>query len=103
MTTGENDGAEVARSALAKASWRILPLLAVGYCISYIDRVNISFAALQMNHALHFSATVYGLGAGLFFVTYALWKSRRICCWCGSAHGAGSPGSCSPGARWPSA
>jgi len=72
MTTGENDGAEVARSALAKASWRILPLLAVGYCISYIDRVNISFAALQMNHALHFSATVYGLGAGLFFVTYAL-------------------------------
>jgi MFS transporter, ACS family, tartrate transporter len=38
----------------------------------YVDRVNISFAALQMNQSLHFNATVYGLGGGLFFLSYAL-------------------------------
>ncbi len=60
-----------ARSALRKASLRLLPLLGLGYAVAYIDRVNISFAALQMNHDLGFSATTYGLGAGLFFLTYA--------------------------------
>lgn len=72
MSTGENHGPDPMRSALAKASWRLLPLIAIGYCISYVDRVNISFAALQMNQQLHFTATVYGLGGGLFFLTYAL-------------------------------
>jgi len=62
------------RSALRKASWRLLPLIALGYGISYMDRVNISFAALQMNRDLHFSATIYGLGAGLFFLSYALFE-----------------------------
>ena len=37
-----------------------------------MDRINISFASLRMNSDLHFSATVYGLGAGLFFIGYAL-------------------------------
>jgi ACS family tartrate transporter-like MFS transporter len=59
-------------SALRKASLRLLPLLGLGYAVAYTDRVNISFAAVQMNHALGFSATAYGLGAGLFFVTYTL-------------------------------
>jgi ACS family tartrate transporter-like MFS transporter len=59
------------RSALRKVAWRLLPLIALGYGIAFIDRVNISFASLQMNRDLHFSATVYGLGAGLFFVSYA--------------------------------
>jgi ACS family tartrate transporter-like MFS transporter len=57
--------------AYRKASWRITPLIALGYGIAYIDRVNISFASLQMNRDLHFSATVYGFGAGLFFLSYA--------------------------------
>jgi ACS family tartrate transporter-like MFS transporter len=61
----------VSASAMRKASWRLLPLIAVGYGIAYMDRVNISFAALQMNHDLHFSASVYGFGAGLFFLSYA--------------------------------
>src|SRR5471032_983897 len=68
----ETRDANVGRSALAKASWRLLPLIALGYGVAYIDRVNISFASLQMNRDLHFSAAVYGLGAGLFFLTYAL-------------------------------
>ena len=57
-----------------KMSWRLLPLIGLGYCIAYIDRVNISFAALQMNQDLHFSAAVYGLGGGLFFLSYALFE-----------------------------
>ena len=59
-------------SALRKARWRILPLLSLGYLAAYTDRVNISFAAESMNRDLHFSPSVYGLGAGLFFVSYAL-------------------------------
>jgi MFS transporter, ACS family, tartrate transporter len=59
------------RAALRKASWRLIPLIALGYGIAYMDRVNISFAALQMNRDLHFSASIYGFGAGLFFLSYA--------------------------------
>jgi ACS family tartrate transporter-like MFS transporter len=66
------DAAAVERATLRKIAWRLLPLIALGYGISYVDRVNISFAALQMNEDLGFSATVYGLGGGLFFLSYAL-------------------------------
>ena len=62
------------RSALRKASVRLLPLIGVGYGIAYMDRVNVSFAALQMNRQLHFSQTVFGLGAGLFFLSYAAFE-----------------------------
>jgi ACS family tartrate transporter-like MFS transporter len=58
-------------SALRKASVRLLPLIAIAYGVAYTDRVNISFAALQMNRDLHFSASNYGFGAGLFFLSYA--------------------------------
>jgi len=61
----------IGRSAQRKASFRLLPLVGLGYGIAYMDRVNVSFAALQMNQQLHFSATVFGLGAGLFFLSYA--------------------------------
>ena len=62
----------IATTAMAKASWRILPLLGLGYLFSFLDRLNVSFAAAEMNLDLGFSATVYGIGAGLFFLTYAL-------------------------------
>lgn len=62
----------MAQSAMRKATWRLIPLISIGYLIAYMDRVNISFAALQMNRDLGFSATVYGLGAGLFFLSYAV-------------------------------
>jgi ACS family tartrate transporter-like MFS transporter len=62
----------VGESAMRKASLRLLPVIGVGYGLSYMDRINISFASLQMNRDLHFSASVYGFGAGLFFIGYAL-------------------------------
>lgn len=67
----DRQGNVALRSGLRKASLRLLPLIGLGYGVALIDRVNISFAALQMNHDLHFSASTYGLGAGLFFLTYA--------------------------------
>src|SRR6478672_9507203 len=62
----------VGRSAIRKATLRLIPVIGIGYGCAYIDRANISFASLQMNQDLHFSASVYGFGAGLFFVSYAL-------------------------------
>jgi D-galactonate transporter len=49
-----------------------VPLLFLVYIVAYLDRINVGFAALQMNAALGFSATVYGLGAGIFFLGYVL-------------------------------
>src|ERR1700758_1015184 len=71
MQTAGADAAALEKSAYRKASLRILPLIALGYGAAYIDRVNISFASLQMNRDLNFSATIYGFGAGLFFLSYA--------------------------------
>ena len=61
-------------SAMRKAFWRILPLIGLAYLFAYMDRVNVSFAAASMNEALGFSATVYGLGAGMFFLGYVLFE-----------------------------
>ncbi len=60
------------RRVLHKATWRLIPLLSVCYMVAYMDRANISFAALQMNRDLGFNAGVYGFGAGVFFVSYAI-------------------------------
>ncbi len=59
---------------MRKAFWRILPLIMVAYLFAYMDRVNVSFAATQMNADLKFDATIYGLGGGLFFLGYALFE-----------------------------
>jgi ACS family tartrate transporter-like MFS transporter len=64
----------IASSAMNKAFWRILPLVGLAYLFAYMDRVNVSFAAASMNEDLKFSATVYGLGGGLFFLAYALFE-----------------------------
>ena len=64
----------IGASAMKKAMWRILPLILLAYVMAYMDRVNVSFAAIQMNVDLKFSATIYGLGGGLFFVGYALFE-----------------------------
>jgi len=53
-----------------KISMRILPLVMLGFLLSYTNRINVGFAKLQMASDLHFSDAVYGLGAGIFFVGY---------------------------------
>jgi MFS transporter, ACS family, tartrate transporter len=65
-------GTDLVTETFRKISFRLIPLLAVCYGVAYIDRVNVGFAALQMNRDLHFSASAYGFGAGLFFLSYAV-------------------------------
>lgn len=60
------------QSALRKARWRIIPFLFLLYIVAYLDRVNVGFAALDMNRDLGFTAEVYGLGSGIFFLSYTL-------------------------------
>src|SRR5215510_3735648 len=62
------------RELLAKISLRLIPFMFLLYIVSYLDRVNVSFASLQMNAALGFSARIYALGAGIFFIGYFLFE-----------------------------
>jgi sugar phosphate permease len=61
-------------AVLRKISIRLLPFLFLLYIVNYLDRVNVSFAALQMKSALNFSDSVFGFGAGIFFVGYLLFQ-----------------------------
>jgi ACS family tartrate transporter-like MFS transporter len=67
-----NDALE--RATMRKVSVRLLPVLFVLYIASYLDRTNVSIAALQMNAAVGLSAAAYGFGAGVFFIGYGLFE-----------------------------
>ncbi|MFP4891279.1 MFS transporter [Paraburkholderia sp. EG304] len=55
---------------LHRVTMRLIPFLMLCYFIAYLDRVNVGFAALQMNKALDLSASAFGFGAGVFFLAY---------------------------------
>lgn len=59
---------------LRKVTLRLIPFLFLLYIIAYLDRVNVGFAKLHMQKALGFSDTVYGTGAGIFFIGYFLFE-----------------------------
>ncbi|MFO1112966.1 MAG: MFS transporter [Rhodospirillales bacterium] len=65
---------ELEKRVLKRISWRIVPFIMILYFVAYIDRVNIGFAALTMNKDLGFSSSVFGFGAGIFFVGYFLFE-----------------------------
>jgi len=62
------------RNTFSTVTKRLMPLLFVCYTVSYIDRVNVGFAKLQMASDLHMSNAVYGMGAGIFFIGYFLFE-----------------------------
>ena len=62
----------VERTTINKVAWRLMPFLFICYFFNVIDRVNVGFAALTMNNDLQFSATVFGTGASIFFISYVL-------------------------------
>lgn len=64
--------AQTDASTHRRITWRLMPLLLASYVFAHLDRINIGFAKLQMSNDLQFSDTVYGLGAGLFFIAYAM-------------------------------
>ncbi len=65
---------EARKSAIAKAGRRLLPFLCLCYAVNFLDRVNVGFAALDMNQDLGFSPSVFGAGAGIFFAGYILFE-----------------------------
>lgn len=69
-----NNTVEFKAETIGLITRRLLPFLMLLYLIAYLDRANISVAALQMNADLGLSARMYGLGAGLFYVTYILFE-----------------------------
>jgi ACS family tartrate transporter-like MFS transporter len=62
----------IERQTMRKVSWRLMPLLMLGYFCAYIDRSNVGMAATTMVGDLHLSSVVFGFGAGLFFLGYFL-------------------------------
>jgi ACS family tartrate transporter-like MFS transporter len=65
---------DVGARARRRIAWRLLPFVFLVYIVNYIDRVNVSFANLRMSADLGFSDRAYGLGVGMFYVTYVLFE-----------------------------
>jgi len=75
LTTVTNtDLKDVGLRARRRVAYRLLPFVFLLYIVNYIDRVNVSFANLRMSADLGFSDRVYGLGVGMFYVTYVLFE-----------------------------
>ena len=74
MTTQSLAESPLEIKAYAKVLWRLVPFLFLCYVVAYLDRVNVGFAKLQMLTDLKFSETVYGLGAGIFFIGYFIFE-----------------------------
>lgn len=62
------------QAVLGKAAHRLIPLMGLLYVVSFLDRVNVSYAALTMNADIGLSASAFGLGAGIFFIGYFLFE-----------------------------
>ena len=65
---------DMERRVIGKVSQRLLPFLILCYFVAYLDRVNVGFAGLTMNKDLGFTATVFGWGAGIFFLGYFIFE-----------------------------
>src|ERR1700719_4685081 len=68
------ESSDVGQRAVRRIAYRLLPFVFLIYLFNYIDRVNVSFANLRMSTDLAFSDRVYGLGVGMFYVTYVLFE-----------------------------
>src|SRR5271169_5169181 len=74
ITAAGTARSELETSTIRAISWRLIPFLVLAYFFSYLDRVNLGFAALTMNAELKFSPTVFAWGAGIFFIGYFLFE-----------------------------
>ena len=61
-------------AAIGRVSRRLIPFLFLLYILNFLDRVNVGFAALEMNRDLDFGPSVYRLGAGICFLGYCLFQ-----------------------------
>ncbi|HMM87882.1 MFS transporter [Bradyrhizobium sp.] len=65
---------EIEASTIRAISWRLIPFLVLAYFFSYLDRVNLGFAALEMNADLKFTPLIFAWGAGIFFIGYFIFE-----------------------------
>jgi ACS family tartrate transporter-like MFS transporter len=65
---------ELQARVVRKLTWRILPFVMLLYFVSFLDRVNVGFAAMTMNQDLGLTPTMFGLGGGIFFLGYFLFE-----------------------------
>src|SRR5882757_3958400 len=65
---------EIETSTIRTISWRLIPFLILAYFFSYLDRVNLGFAALTMNAELKFTPLIFAWGAGIFFIGYFIFE-----------------------------
>ena len=72
MESGKTES--IAAQTISRLNGRIIPLFFGVYVVNFIDRVNVGFAALQMNQELGFDAEMYGFGAGIFFIGYVIFE-----------------------------
>jgi MFS transporter, ACS family, tartrate transporter len=88
MDAKDTDGL-LAAATSRRITLRLMPYLFLLYIVAFLDRVNVSFAGLEMSRDLHFSDRVFGLGAGIFFIGYVVfeipcallverWSARRL-------------------------
>lgn len=70
----DSTAVESQKALFKKIAWRLMPFLFICYLIAQVDRMNVSFAKLQMLDELKFSDTIYGLAAGIFFIGYVLFE-----------------------------
>ena len=62
------------RQVFKKIAWRLLPLITIAYIVNFLDRTNVAFAALTMNHDIGLSATAFGYGSGILFLGYCFFE-----------------------------
>jgi MFS family permease len=73
MSVNIMDGVDES-AIVKKLTWRLAPLLTLGFVIAQIDRANVGIGALQMNRAIGLNSAEFGIGAGLFFVSYVIFE-----------------------------
>jgi MFS transporter, ACS family, tartrate transporter len=74
LATSGSATSDIETSTIRTISWRLIPFLVLAYFFSYLDRVNLGFAALTMNADLKFTPLIFGWGAGIFFIGYFIFE-----------------------------
>jgi len=69
-----SEASQIEAAVYRKITWRIMPFLFLCYVLAYVDRINVGFAKLQMQQALGMSDSIYGIGAGIFFIGYFIFE-----------------------------
>lgn len=62
------------KKTFRRVAWRLMPIFFLCYFVAYLDRINVSFAKLQMLSDLKLSEAAYGIGAGIFFIGYCIFE-----------------------------